>query len=71
MMPLMFAEAGKLVHVARVTGRPDVKKHLSDLGFVEGESVQVVSQRSGDVIVVIKGTRLAITSQMAAKILVS
>ena len=71
MMPLIFAEAGRLVHVARVTGQPDVRKHLSDLGFVEGESIQVVSQRDGDVIVIVKGTRFAITSQMASKILVN
>lgn len=70
MIPLTFADQGKVLKVARASGTPEVRKHLEDLGFIEGSEVQVISQRNGDVIVAVKGTRLAITSQMASKIMV-
>lgn len=72
MLPLSMAKAGDRVMVARIGGNDEAKKHLEDLGFVVGEPVQVVSAPgNGNVIVALKGARLAITSQMANKIQVS
>ncbi len=50
-LPLSLANAGETVLVARVGGRPDVKKHLEDLGFVPGAEISVVSSHEGDMII--------------------
>ena len=68
MIPLTFADADSTVTVNQVHGTDEMKRHLEDLGFVPGTKVQVILQRYGDVIV--KDTRLAITSQMASKVMV-
>lgn len=71
MMPLSLAQAGDKLMVARVSGSAEDKKHLADLGFVEG-TVFTVIQTTGDgnIIVNVKESRLAITAQIAAKIMV-
>ncbi|HCW55899.1 MAG: FeoA family protein [Galactobacillus timonensis] len=70
MIPLTFADADSTVTVNQVHGTDEMKRHLEDLGFVPGTKVQVILQRYGDVIVIVKDTRLAITSQMASKVMV-
>ena len=71
MLPLSMAKAGEQVMVARIGGSPDVKKHLEALGFVVGAQVTVVADTGdGNIIVNLKDSRLAITSQMATKIMV-
>ncbi|MCR5624360.1 MAG: ferrous iron transport protein A [Lachnospiraceae bacterium] len=70
-MPLIFVEAGKIVKVLRVSGTAEVKKHLEDLGFVAGTEVEVVQSQGGNLIVNVKGSRLAITKELAQKITVS
>lgn len=58
--------------VVRVGGNDEVKKHLEDLGFVSGENVQVISAPGkGNVIIRLKDSRLAITSRMAEKVMVT
>ncbi len=72
MLPLAMAKAGDKVLVARVSGNEEAKKHLEDLGFCVGAEVTVVSQLGdGNIIVNVKDSRLAITSQMASKIMVN
>lgn len=68
MVPLTLAGTGAMVAVLRVSGSPDMKKHLEDLGFVPGTKLTVLSSREGDVIVSIKDSRLGITREMAEKI---
>ncbi|MBQ5431099.1 MAG: ferrous iron transport protein A [Lachnospiraceae bacterium] len=71
MMPLSFSNAGDDVMITRIGGSMEAKKHLEDLGFVVGEHVRVISATgNGNVIVNVKDARLAITDQMAAKIMV-
>lgn len=71
MMPLSFAKPGEQVMVTRVSGNAEIKKHLEALGFVAGTPVQIIaSPGSGNIIVGLKESRLAITDQMAAKIMV-
>ena len=67
-MPLLMAEQGKTVTVARVGGRPDMKQRLGELGFVDGTPVEVIQAQGGDMIVKVRDARLAITREMAAKI---
>ncbi|MBP5279227.1 MAG: ferrous iron transport protein A [Erysipelotrichaceae bacterium] len=68
MMPLTYAQAGEENVIRRIGGRPDTKKHLEDLGFVVGSVVCIVSKINDNVIVNVKDTRIAISSEMATKI---
>ncbi len=70
MMPLTLATIGESNIIKRVGGLPDVKKHLEDLGFVPGGAVSVVSTLGGNVIVKVKESRIAISREMAQKIMI-
>ena len=70
MMPLTLANAGEENTILRVGGSAEVKKHLADLGFVAGAAVNVVSSLGGNVIVRVKESRVAISEEMARKIMI-
>ena len=70
MMPLVLADAGAEYMIKRIGGSPEVKKHLENLGFVVGGSVTVITELSGNLIVNVKETRVAINREMAQKIMV-
>ncbi len=70
MMPLTFADTGEEYVVRRIGGRPEARQHLENLGFVIGAGVSVVSAIGGNVIVRVKGSRVAISQEMAQKIFV-
>ena len=70
MMPLTLANIGEENMIRRVGGKQEVKKHLEDLGFVAGSRVTVISMLGGNVIVNVKESRVAISKEMAGKILV-
>ena len=70
MMPLVFATVGEECIVKRVGGTPEVKKHLENLGFVVGGNVTVITSLGGNVIVNVKDSRIAISEEMARKIMV-
>ena len=69
-MPLSMIEVGETKAVLRVTGRDKVRRFLENLGFVEGAEVTVVSRISGNLIVNVKETRVAIDKSMANRIVV-
>lgn len=70
MMPLTLASVGEENTVKKVGGSPEVKKHLENLGFVAGSSVTVVNTLAGNVIVKVKEARVAISEEMAKKIMI-
>ena len=70
MLPLTLADAGVEYIIKRIGGSPEVKKHLSDLGFDVGGKVSVVNTMGGNLIVNVKETRVAVSKEMAQKILV-
>lgn len=70
MMPLTLANAGEENTILKVGGSSEVKKHLEDLGFVAGGTVSIVSSLGGNVIVKVKEARVAISEEMARKIMV-
>ena len=70
MMPLILAAAGETNTIRKVSGNPEVKKHLEDLGFVVGGEVTVVSAIGGNLIVNVKESRIAISREMVGKIMV-
>ncbi len=70
MMPLTLANIGEENMIRRGGGKQEVKKHLEDLGFVAGSRVTVISMLGGNVIVNVKESRVAVSREMAQKIMV-
>ena len=70
MMPLTLASVGEENMIKKVGGSPETRKFLESLGFVAGGSVTVVSEIAGNVIVNVKESRVAVSKEMAAKIMV-
>lgn len=69
-MPLTLAQAGQINAVKRIGGKEEVRRFLNSLGFIEGSEVMLVSQNQGNVIVKVKESRIAISQEMAQKIMV-
>ena len=69
-MPLTMVGVGESRPILRIGGSDKVRKHLENLGFVEGETVRVVSDIGGNLIVQVKDARVAISRELAIKILV-
>jgi ferrous iron transport protein A len=70
MMPLLLADVGEDNIIRKVGGNQEMKKHLEDLGFVVGGTVSIVSEIGGNLIVNVKDTRVAVSREMAGKIMV-
>ena len=70
MMPLSLAQVGEENIIKRIGGSPEVKRHLENLGFVVCGEVTVVNTLGGNVIVNVKEARVAISKEMAVKIMV-
>ena len=70
MMPLSLTNIGEENLILKVGGNPEVKKHLEDLGFVAGGTATLISSMGGNVIVKVKESRVAISEEMARKIMV-
>ncbi len=70
MMPLTFAGTGESYVIQRIGGKPEVRKHLENLGFVAGAEVSVVNTMGGNLIVKVKEARVAISQEMAQKIMI-
>lgn len=69
-MPLSLANVGEPNIIKKLGGSPEVKKHLENLGFVVGGNVTVINTLNGNVIVNVKETRVAISEEMARKIMI-
>ena len=70
MMPLALANIGEENLIHKVGGSPEMRKHLEDLGFTAGGTVTVVSALGGNIIVKVKESRVAISEEMARKIMI-
>ena len=69
-MPLTFAQAGEKRTIVKIGGRDELRRHLGSLGFVPGNEVSVISEIAGNLIVNVKDTRVAISREMANRIMV-
>lgn len=69
-MPLALANWGEANIIKKIGGTPEVKKHLENLGFVVGGDVTVVNSLGGNLIVNVKESRVALSREMAQKIMV-
>ena len=70
MMPLSFADIEEDNIIRKIGGSPEVKKHLENLGFVVGGNVKIVNRLGDNVIVNVKEARVAISLEMALKIMI-
>ena len=70
MMPLTLANVGEEQIIHHVGGNDEVRRHLENLGFVAGGTVMVITALNGNVIVKVKEARVAISEEMARKIMV-
>ena len=70
MMPLTMARSGEPNEIKRIGGREDTKRFLENLGFVTGGNVTVISTIGGNLIVNVKESRVAISREMANKIMI-
>lgn len=70
MMPLTMLRIGESETIKKIGGREDTRRFLENLGFTTGGEVTVVAQMGGNVIVSIKDSRVAVSREMACKIMV-
>ncbi|MBR6206214.1 MAG: ferrous iron transport protein A [Oscillospiraceae bacterium] len=70
MMPLSLADRGIPQTVKHVGGNREVRQHLENLGFTAGSKVCVISTLGGNVIVSVKESRVAISEELARRIMV-
>ena len=68
-MPLSYADTDSLQVVKRIGGSPEVKR-LENLGFNVGEEIKIINTLGGNVIVRVKDSRIAISDEMARRIMV-
>ena len=69
-MPLTLAKAGEENRIKKVGGKAETRQFLGNLGFIAGNPVTVISEISGNLIVSVKDARVAISREMANKIIV-
>ncbi len=69
-MPLSYADPGEESVIRKIGGSSEVKKHLENLGFTVGSSVKVITALNGNVIVKVREARVAISDEMARKIMI-
>ncbi len=70
MMPLNFAPEGEELVVKKIGGSAEVRQHLADIGFHVGSVVTIITTLAGNIIVKIMDSRIAISREMAQKIMV-
>ena len=69
-MPLVLADIGKENIIKKIGGSPEVRQHLENLGFDVGGTVTIINSLGGNVIVNVKESRVAVSEEMARKIMV-
>ena len=69
-MPLTMAKIGEETSIKRVGGKDETRQFLSKLGFIPGSHITIVTKNKGSVIVSIKESRVAVSQEMAEKIMV-
>ncbi len=70
-VPLLTVKVGTRGRIGRIGGKDELRRHLNDLGFTVGESLTVMQGCAGDMIVDIRGSRIAIDRSVTSKIMIS
>lgn len=69
-MPLSLLNAGDTAQILNIKGKEEQRQFLSNLGFIVGDKLTVVSNNSGDMILVVKESRVAVGKDLTTKIIV-
>lgn len=69
-MALAMVNVGETKEIVAIRAKEQMKKHLQSLGFVIGEKVQVVADNASGIILLIKGTKIALNRGTANLIIV-
>lgn len=67
-IPLSMASDGETGTIVRITGNQETKRYMSNLGFTAGSRISVIKRISNDVIVEIKGSRIAMDASVASRL---
>ncbi len=67
-MPLSMVGTGDMVTIMKIKGTDEVRQHLAELGFIPGEEISIVNQVSGNLIIQVKDSRVALDRSMANRI---
>ncbi len=70
MIPLCLSDKGEVQIIKKIGGSPEVKQHLENLGFNVGGEVLIVNTLGENIIVKVKESRVAISDELARKIMV-
>ena len=67
---MAMAKPGETVTIRRITGKDEVRQHLAELGFVVDESVTVISEIAGNLILQVKESRIALDITLANRVMI-
>lgn len=70
MIPLSMAKTGEIVVIKKITGKDEIRQHLAELGLVVEETVKVISEINGNVIIQVKDSRIALDKTMANRLMI-
>ena len=70
MMPLTYSEKNKELIIRKIGGNDEVRRHLANLGLTVGGTLTVINSLSGNLIVKVKESRIALNEDLAKKIMV-
>ena len=68
MLPITMAASGESILVKKIAGKDDTRHHLNELGLVEGDTITVIQNNSGNLILQVKDGRIALDEQLAMRI---
>lgn len=69
-MPITLASPGEELMIRKLGGNNETRRFLESLGFVVGSNVTIVSEINGDIIVKVKESRVAVSEEMARRVMV-
>lgn len=70
MLPLSFAQINQQYSIVKIMGKDSIRSRLREMGFLENEILSVKQNLSGNLIVEIKGMRIALDKELASRIFV-
>ena len=70
MMPVCLLKNGESGIIKKISGKDETRRHLAELGFVVDEKITVIASMGGNVILDVKGSRIALDRSMASRIMV-
>ncbi|MBU3107407.1 FeoA family protein [Clostridium gasigenes] len=69
-MPLILAIKGQNMFIRKISGNDETRRFLNSLGFIVGETITIISEIGGNMIINVKNTRIALDKSMASRIIV-